>query len=127
MTIRTLSLAAALGLAMTLPAAAQGMSHSGHDMAAMGDADGAMPALMGTMDDMMSAMGGMASTGNPDADFLMMMIPHHQSALDMAQVELDHGKDAETLALARAIVDAQEKEIAAMKAMLKQMGFDAPE
>lgn len=57
-------------------------------------------------------------TGNPDRDFLTMMIPHHQGAIDMAKIELEYGKDPQTRALAEAIVAAQEKEIAQMTAWL---------
>jgi Domain of unknown function (DUF305) len=32
-------------------------------------------------------------TGDPDKDFVMMMLPHHQGAIDMAKVELEYGKD----------------------------------
>lgn len=46
----------------------------------------AMKTLMAPMDKMMANM-PMKTTGNPDADFLLMMIPHHQSAIEMAQVE----------------------------------------
>ena len=42
---------------------------------------------------MMGAMDGMEPTGDADADFLLMMIPHHQSAIDMARVELEQGDD----------------------------------
>jgi uncharacterized protein (DUF305 family) len=44
-----------------------------------------------------------------------MMIPHHQGAIDMAEVVLEYGKDPEIKALPGAIVAAQEKEIAEMK------------
>lgn len=90
-----------------------------HDMAAM--VDPALKPLMDPMDAMMAAM-PMQSTGNPDADFLLMMIPHHQSAIDMALVELEAGTDPATRALAEAIIAAQEGEIAEMKAMLAAMG-----
>jgi uncharacterized protein (DUF305 family) len=54
-------------------------------------------------------------TGNPDKDFVLMMMPHHQGAIDMAKVELQYGTDPELRRLATDIVAAQEKEIAEMK------------
>ena len=54
-----------------------------------------------------------------DKAFLEMMIPHHEGAIRMAEAELADGKDAETQALAKAIIAAQRKEIAAMRAWLR--------
>ncbi len=59
-----------------------------------------------------------AYSGNPDRDFAAAMIPHHQGAIEMAKVVLQFGKDAQIRALAEAIIAAQEKEIAALKAWL---------
>jgi uncharacterized protein (DUF305 family) len=56
-----------------------------------------------------------AFSGDADADFLAGMIPHHQGAVDMAQVVITHGKDPKIKALAQQIIAAQEKEIAEMK------------
>jgi uncharacterized protein (DUF305 family) len=80
-------------------------------------ADKAFAASMKTM---MNGMHG-KTTGKPDADFVLMMIPHHQGAIDMAKVEL-HGTDPELRQLATDIVAAQEKEIAQMKAWLEKNG-----
>lgn len=60
----------------------------------------------------MQKMQSMPPSGDTDKDFAMMMKMHHQQALEMAQVELDHGKSAELKAMARKIIDAQKKEIA---------------
>jgi uncharacterized protein (DUF305 family) len=61
-----------------------------------------------------------------DADFLLMMIPHHQSAIDMARVQLEQGQDEATRAMAQEIIDAQEAEIAEMRTMLEGMGVEPP-
>jgi uncharacterized protein (DUF305 family) len=61
-------------------------------------------------------------TGNPDKDFVLMMMPHHQGAIDMAKVELQYGTDPELRQLATDIVTAQEKEIAQMKDWLAKNG-----
>jgi uncharacterized protein (DUF305 family) len=100
----------------------EGMDHSNMDMSAM---EGAMGEMMGAMDTMMQAM-PMESSGMVDADFLLMMIPHHQSAIDMARIELEQGTDEETRAMAQEIIDAQEAEIAEMRTMLERMGVEPP-
>jgi uncharacterized protein (DUF305 family) len=54
-------------------------------------------------------------TDNADHDFVAMMIPHHQGAIDMARTELQYGKDPMLLRMANEIVAAQEKEIREMQ------------
>ena len=65
---------------------------------------------------------GMAApmSGNVDRDFVIMMIPHHKGAVDMAQGELSYGKDPEMRKLAQDIVDNQNAQIALMKNWLKK-------
>ncbi len=103
--------------------------HEGHDMGATDhgdmDTDSPMGRMMGAMDAMMGAM-PMESAGSVDADFLLMMIPHHQSAIDMARVQLEQGQDEATRAMAQEIIDAQEAEIAEMRTMLEGMGVEPP-
>lgn len=57
-------------------------------------------------------------SGDADVDFATMMIPHHQGAIDMAKVQLEHGKDAELKTLSEAVIAAQEGEIAFLKGWL---------
>jgi uncharacterized protein (DUF305 family) len=82
----------------------------------MGDSDAAK-AFAAANEKMMKDM-QVVSTGDVDKDFVTMMIPHHQGAIDMAKIELQYGKDPEIRKLAEAIVAAQEEEIAGMKGWL---------
>ena len=67
--------------------------------------------MHGSMMGMMKGMESMKTTGDPDHDFAMMMKMHHQGAIDMAQMELKSGKDASMRAMAKKIIEAQQKEI----------------
>lgn len=64
----------------------------------------------------------MKPTGNPDKDFVMLMMPHHQGAIDVAKVEVKYGKDPMLLKMAGEIIKAQEQEIGEMKAWLAKNG-----
>ena len=76
------------------------------------------------MSDAMSRMHkGMHSapyTGEPDRDFVTMMIPHHQGAIDMAKALLLYGKDPQMRRLAQEIITDQQSEIQLMQLWLKQ-------
>ena len=105
------------GLSVAQDAAPAPMTGMDHSTGTMGtDAPSAAP------DTMTSARAGMESTGDADADFLLMMIPHHQSAVDMSQALLPQVKDPEVKALAEAVIATQEAEIASMEAMLARLG-----
>ena len=59
----------------------------------------------------MKDMESMKPSGDADRDFAAMMKMHHQMALDMAEVELKNGKDANMRTMAKNIISAQKKEI----------------
>lgn len=66
------------------------------------------------MNRMMSAMEAKPS-GDIDRDFVAMMVPHHQGAIDMAVLELRYGRNEQLRRIAQEIIVSQMQEIAAMK------------
>ena len=65
------------------------------------------------MDKMMKDM-MVKPTGDVDRDFVAMMIPHHQGAIDMAVAVLKYGRNEQLKRLAQEIIVTQQQEIAAM-------------
>ena len=70
------------------------------------------------MDQMMRDMHAPGYTGNADIDFLAMMVPHHEGAVEMARLVLIHGRDPLTRKLAEEIIASQVVEIEGMKRRL---------
>jgi uncharacterized protein (DUF305 family) len=99
------------------------MDHSGHMMTGTES-----PATLAFMEANMRMHGAMdiAYTGDADVDFIAGMIPHHQGAVEMAKIVLEHGDDPEVRKLAEAIIAAQEAEIAWMTDWLAKNGAKAP-
>jgi hypothetical protein len=71
------------------------------------------------MNKMMSDM-TIKPSGDVDHDFVAMMVPHHQGAIDMAQAELRHGHNEQLRRIAQEIIVEQQQEIAAMRLALGQ-------
>lgn len=91
---------------------------AGHDMGhMMGSGNAKWNGSMMSMGDMPGMqMQGSGTMAMSDQAFLAMMIPHHQMAVDMAHIEIERGKDRETVELARKVLKDQEREIADMRA-----------
>ena len=77
------------------------------------------------MDRMMSAM-HIQPSGNADADFVAMMVPHHQGAIDMARAELLYGQNETLRRMAQEIIVTQQQEIVAMQQALGQSSSASP-
>lgn len=56
----------------------------------------------------------------PEEVFAAKMIPHHQGAVDMAQVALKHAKDPEIRRIAEKTITDQQKDIAELQEWLKK-------
>ena len=77
--------------------------------------------LMGdAMSVMHSGMHSAPHTGDPDRDFVTMMIPHHQGAIDMAKALLLYGKDEQLKRLAQEIIADQQNEVQLMQLWLSK-------
>jgi uncharacterized protein (DUF305 family) len=75
--------------------------------------------MSAAMDKMHEEMAAPPQTGDPDRDFLAMMIAHHAGAVEMARLALIYGRDPLVRQLAEEILAGQQAEIAGMRARLK--------
>ena len=81
--------------------------------------------LIGSMDRMHTAMTSIEPSGVDDNDFVQVMLPHHQAAIDMAKSELIYGNDPQIRRLAQEIITDQQSEIQLMRLWVKQHGYDS--
>ena len=75
--------------------------------------------LNASMHKMHIAMGAIEQAGDADVDFVRLMLPHHQGAIDMAKIQLLFGKDPQMRRLAQEIITDQQSEIQLMQRWLK--------
>ncbi len=76
--------------------------------------------LVGSMHVMHAAMASVRPSGDNDADFVRLMLPHHQAAIDMAKTQLAYGQDPQMRRLAQEIITDQQLEIELMQLWLRQ-------
>jgi uncharacterized protein (DUF305 family) len=76
--------------------------------------------LIASMEKLHLAMASVEASGDSDVDFVRLMLPHHQAAVDMAKTQLLYGKDPQMRRLAQEIITDQEAEIQLMQLWLQQ-------
>jgi len=76
--------------------------------------------LVLSMEKMHRAMASVESSSDSDVDFVRLMLPHHQAAIDMAKTQLLYGQDPQMRRLAQEIIIDQQSEIALMQRWLEQ-------
>src|SRR4051794_18856863 len=125
-----LAMALAAGLSFA-PLGEARAEHSGHHAQQgtkkRGPAAAATPAVAGYQAAHANMMRGMSLpyTGDPDVDFRVQMIPHHQGAIDMARVALRHATDPWTRQMAEGVIVEQQRESCRDAAMARAPGRHA--
>ena len=76
--------------------------------------------LQQSMEKMHAAMMSVETSKDSDVDFVRLMLPHHQAAIDMAKAQLLYGTDPQMRRLAQEIITDQQSEIELMRLWLKQ-------
>jgi hypothetical protein len=116
-----------LTFALTFGSATSGLAHDLSRTPPVADEVGAAPHVSvavearylaendAAMTRMMRDMEAVKPTGDVDRDFVAMMVPHHQGAIDMALAVLRYGRNEQLRRLAQEIIVTQQQEIAAMR------------
>lgn len=99
-------------------ATSQGQHAGTHDTQAAPTADAPSTQAYREANDRMHRNMAIAYTGDADIDFLRGMIAHHDGAVAIAKVAIEHGEAADVQSLAREIITAQEAEIIRMRILL---------
>src|SRR5215510_13011352 len=92
----------------------------------VGISDPAFYAEMANVNARMHDGMSIAPSGNIDRDFVRMMIPHHQGAIEMARVLLKYGQDERLKRLAQSIIVEQGQEITYMRTLLDPPNESSP-
>src|SRR5260221_2980969 len=98
--------------AVALMSAATALAAGPDEAPFMAENSAAMAKMMAAMD--------ITPSGGVDADFVAMMVPHHQGAIDMARAELRYGRNEQLRRMAQEIIVTQQQEIAAMRLAVGQ-------
>ena len=115
------ALVATLALCAATAASAQHMHGSPAPVRFVASSDKPFAALMNdAMAVMDRDMAAAPMNGEPGHDFVTMMMPHHQGAIDMAKAVLLDTKDPELRNLALGIIAEQQNEINVMRAWLER-------
>jgi uncharacterized protein (DUF305 family) len=76
--------------------------------------------MVAAMEKMHDGMKSVRQSRDPDVDFVRLMLPHHEAAIDMAKTQLMYGRDPQIRRLAQEIITDQQSEIELMQLWLKQ-------
>ena len=112
-------------LALYVLSVGVGLLHGGvreetHGHSSHPDSDANWSELIASMKKMHIAMASVERSGDGDVDFVRLMLPHHQAAIEMAKTQLLFGKDPQMRRLAQEIITDQQSEVELMQLWLKQ-------
>jgi hypothetical protein len=110
--LRSLLLPVAMLFAFAVAAGTTSSATTLDEAPFLAENDAAMAKMMAAME--------IKPSGDVDTDFVAMMVPHHQGAIDMARAQLRYGRNEQLRRLAQEIIVTQQQEIVAMRLALGQ-------